>query len=543
MSLIRLLSLFLVIVLTGACSSYSRVSRQPLSRIAETDVQRTDARTARFRSGESIETLRALVESAQAASARFTANLSDADAQDDYNFVVGRIVEAIESSGLEPWNAPVDLGQGQTLAVTVPSLPPSVSLSEFEMTPADRYRFRGTHVENRTLREGVGAPIIAIGRDGDFTERDRFAQGDDIFHGMTALLRFEGPEATLEILEPLDVETVTLGGRRFDLAADFTASMALKLSEINVKKLELARLFKPDQFTDSARLFRLQPYDPDRIPVLFIHGLGNSPATFVPLISELRKDPVLRKKYQFWFFSHPSGVPYSVSTAELRSQLDELGEQFPKTKDMVVIGHSMGGMISRLLITDPGMDLWEAFFDKSPDELPFSDETREAVTRALIFEPRDDIDRVIFVSASLRGSEDATGWLGRLGAKLIGNPFDNDTISRELLAYRRAEIDIGDRQHLPNSVEILDPDSYWLRTVNALPLDASIPFHSLMGDRGQGGNLDRTEPVSSDGIVPYWSAHLEGAESEKVVPSDHWSHLHPEGMAEIRRILRLHLER
>ena len=60
------------------------------------------------------------------------------------------------------------------------------------MAPVDRYRFRGTHVRNRATREGVGAPIVAIGRGGNFTERDRFAQGDDIFHGMTALLRFDG---------------------------------------------------------------------------------------------------------------------------------------------------------------------------------------------------------------------------------------------------------------------------------------------------------------------------------------------------------------
>jgi hypothetical protein len=68
-----------------------------------------------------------------------------------------------------------------------------------------------------------------------------------------------------------------------------------------------------------------------------------------------------------------------------------------------------------------------------------------------------------------------------------------------------------------------------------------VPYHSLIGDRGRGGFLDRTRPESSDGIVPYWSSHMDGARSERVIPSGHWSHLHPLGMSEIKRILVEHL--
>ena len=65
-----------------------------------------------------------------------------------------------------------------------------------------------------------------------------------------------------------------------------------------------------------------------------------------------------------------------------------------------------------------------------------------------------------------------------------------------------------------------------------------MPYHSIMGDRGKGGNKDHTKPVSSDGVVPYWSSHLDGAQSELVVPSAHPAHQNSQAIAEVRRILR-----
>jgi hypothetical protein len=92
----------------------------------------------------------------------------------------------------------------------------------------------------------------------------------------------------------------------------------------------------------------------------------------------------------------------------------------------------------------------------------------------------------------------------------------------------------------PNSIDTLSPTNNFVREVNKLPVVPSIPFHSIMGDRGKGGNKDKTKPVSTDGFVPYWSSHLDGFASEKIVPSHHSAHQHPEGMQEVVRILKLH---
>ena len=58
-----------------------------------------------------------------------------------------------------------------------------------------------------------------------------------------------------------------------------------------------------------------------------------------------------------------------------------------------------------------------------------------------------------------------------------------------------------------------------------------------MGDRGKGGNKDRTKPVSTDSFVPYWSSHLDGAQSELIVPSRHSAHQNEKAIEEVRRIL------
>jgi hypothetical protein len=95
---------------------------------------------------------------------------------------------------------------------------------------------------------------------------------------------------------------------------------------------------------------------------------------------------------------------------------------------------------------------------------------------------------------------------------------------------------------MPNSIDFLNPENRFVKTLDKLPLAPGIPFHTILGDRGKGGNLSHTEPVSSDGIVPYWSSHLDGAQSEVIIPSGHWTNQHPQGIAEVKRILHLHLK-
>ena len=509
-----------------------------------TSEQKMLLNSAKALGDQSLRQIGLYLDSANVARAKLAEQPTDSLAQSDYNFAVARIVEIIGKKDLEPWGTPLACPSGNeaqwTLSLTPPDPRPEYHPSNFEIFPTDRYDFKGTLVGERSVRAGLGAPVVVQGKDLDFTKFDQFAQGDRVFYGMTALIRFDGTACELVLADPLQVADATLDDNQYRLATDFQAPLALALAELNPRKSELQKMFKPGEFVDTARLARLQPYDPEKIPVLFIHGLSNSPATWAPMIDHLRNNDEIRMKYQFWSFSYPTGLPYPIPAASLRTQLDQIKERYPDHKDIVIVGHSMGGMISRLLITDSGMQLWDASFDRPPDQMGLSETTRDLFSEALIFDSRTDVSRVIYCSASHRGSDDAISRMGKLGAKLIGDPLSRPDITEEALGAVNSGSAARKRNRIPNSIDLLDPDSPFLKLVDTFPPEPGIPYHSIIGDRGKGGNLDRTEPVSSDGIVPYWSSHLDGAESEIVIPSEHWTILHQQGMDEVKRILVQH---
>jgi pimeloyl-ACP methyl ester carboxylesterase len=265
----------------------------------------------------------------------------------------------------------------------------------------------------------------------------------------------------------------------------------------------------------------------------------DSQATWVPLINALRGDPEIRERYQFWFFSYPSGYPYPLSASILRRDMDAIAAGYPGHKKAVLIGHSMGGLISRLMITDSGDTLWRATFGKSPAQTKLSPTARGTLESALIFRHRPDVSRVIFVAAPLQGADMAKNWIGRLGSKLVKAPVTLLNIGTEAMKLmvpgQPGTLQI---KGVPNSVDTLAPNNRFVKAINTVPLTPGIPYHTIIGDRGKGDS-----PNSNDGFVPYWSSHMEGAQSEKIVPSGHSVHQNPEAIAEVMRILKLHARR
>ena len=93
----------------------------------------------------------------------------------------------------------------------------------------------------------------------------------------------------------------------------------------------------------------------------------------------------------------------------------------------------------------------------------------------------------------------------------------------------------GNSKILPNSVTSLSPKNPTLKVVDKAPM--RVPHHTILGDRGRGDS-----PNSSDGVVPYWSSHLDSAQSQKIVPGPHGSCELPQTIEELKRILHLHLK-
>lgn len=455
----------------------------------------------------------------------------------DYNFGIARIFQIVHDSKVDPWTTPLTVPspEGDFVLTHRPDPRPEWNPLRYEFTPADQFDVHGKYVSQRTIRPGIGAPIVAVEREPAKNARLDFAPSR-IFYSVTVVAHFEGNRCILDFEDPLAKESVTFHGRTMPLGADFTVPLAVMLQETDPAKHELSRLLDPEKYAHTAAIERLQPYDPNKTVILVIHGLMDSQATWTPMINTLRGDPVIRKYYQFWFYSYPSGYPYPYSAAILRTELDRVEARFPRMKPMVVIGHSMGGCISRLLLTDSGNELWLKIFGRPPDEVPLSPHVREYFRQELFFQHRPEVGRVIFIAAPLKGSNLATGILGKIAAVIIRDSTITSEANQEML---RATAHIREEELKPkrrsNSVDSLSPKSRFVNAINTIPTTPGIPYDTIIGDRGRGDS-----PNSSDGVVPYWSSHMSNAESEHIVPSDHSAHQNPQAIADVLAILKAH---
>ena len=297
-------------------------------------------------------------------------------ARRSYNFAVARMFSVIRKAKLDPWTAPMRVGVKGEFTLTWKRDPrPEWNLALYELIPADELNLKGTYVADHVTKEGIGAPLVAK-RALTAAQASQMFCPPYIFYSVTATAQFEGSRCVISINDPLAAESVRVDEHTYPLAADFTASYALLLAQEKPQKLGLIRLLRPQEYAATARVARLEPYNPDKTVLLVIHGLMDTPATWIPMLNDLRSDPYMRRNYQFWFYSYPSGYPYPYSALILRQELDAIEKKFPLRKKLVVIGHSMGGCISRTLITDPGMKLWMGAFGKPPEQMEMPAESK-----------------------------------------------------------------------------------------------------------------------------------------------------------------------
>ena len=336
-------------------------------------------------------------------------------------------------------------------------------------------------------------------------------------------------DVTLTLSDPTRRQMVTIGGRRQTLAANFGAALAYYPQPGLF--LGLMAMFRPANYENRAGLYMLEPYDPDRIPVVLIHGLMSVPQMWAPTASAIESDPELRGRYQFWVFAYPTGNPIMLSALRLRESLERVYQLYPRTKGMVLISHSMGGLVARTQAVTTRRVLWDRVFRGDADRLYAKLPPDNVVKRALIFDANPRVQRIVFICVPHRGAVLAINSIGSLGNSLISLPSTllNRTVDLADQIKRAAGV-----RRLPTGINGLSPRSPVLLGLDTLPIRA--PYHSIIGDRGRGDT-----PKSSDGVVAYWSSHLAGAQSELIVPGPHGSFALPQTIAELKRILHLHL--
>jgi pimeloyl-ACP methyl ester carboxylesterase len=289
-----------------------------------------------------------------------------------------------------------------------------------------------------------------------------------------------------------------------------------------------------------------EPYQPGKIPVLMVHGLLSSPVTWTPLFNDLRADPRLRKRFQFWFYLYPTGNPYLATAADLRlalarlrTELDPQGRD-PALDQMVLVGHSMGGLVCKLLTVDSGDHFWHLVSSQPFADIKGLPETRNELQRIFFFEHLPYVKRMVFLGTPHHGSKLSPSPPVRLASRLVRLPKSLMAAARDLV-LENPDLGPGHGRSvpfadgLPTSVDLLEPGSPALELLAARPRPEGVHYHSIIGEVFGKGDK------GGDRFVSYASAHLDGVDSELVIPADHFHvHHHPQAVLEVRRILLEH---
>jgi len=414
------------------------------------------------------------------------------------------------------------------------------------LSPVQDIAIRG--LANRYRRPGVGAPLAAS------TQPIVAEQGMQVAPRMklpmTAVLRLDAPRrqlaqrelrATLDLYNTYDVATTTIAGKAVPLEADETAVLAYVLASPEIWERELKAFFS-GVFSESTptQLASIDAYRPGRIPVVFVHGTASSAGRWGDMVNDLMDDSRIRERYQFWFFTYDTGNPVLYSAALLRQALQDSVRKLdpagidPALSEMVVIGHSQGGLLAKAMVVDTGDRVWNAIAYKPIDEVDLSPERRDLLRRAIFIKPMPNVRRVIFIATPHRGSYlteySVTEFLGRfltLPARIIETSAE--------LVRNAGDFKVNPRNLGSGSLFGMTPNNPVLQTMVATPIAPGVHANSIIAVAGNG-------PVegSNDGVVEYSSLHLDGVDSEYIVRSTHSTQSNPYAIEEVRRILQLH---
>lgn len=418
--------------------------------------------------------------------------------------------------------------------------------------------YRVTGLNNRHQTFGLGVPLVAIRTQSRSTSGPEQYHPDNLSFAVTALLRCDevdaegDPVCVLEFFDPREQHHVDIEGRKVPLETDLTTPLAYFLENPRApgRRLATLGLLNPIRVEDDRGFYMLEPYDPDRIPVVMVHGLWSSPLTWMDMFNDLRSFPEIRENYQFWFYLYPTGQPFWISAAQMRRDLREMrtvldpNDHSFKLHQTVLVGHSMGGLVSRLQTIDSEDQFWRIISDQPISRLQAEPEDRVKLTSTLVFQPDPSIRRVITIGTPHRGSEFANETTRWLAQKLITLPQMVMATGSRLVSQNPDFFKNTALLTTTTSIDSLAPDSPIFPVMLRAKKSPQVKYHNIAGQLSKGTLLSRFSE-SGDGVVSLASARLEpdDRESELIVDADHTEiHARPETIFEVRRILLEHLD-
>lgn len=427
-----------------------------------------------------------------------------------------------------------------------------------QLVAASSVSFAGLRSSYR--RDGFGAELVAM------MEAPTLAQAIEVEErkqdlpvysempaiNVTAVLNFSG-NTLEEILATRDVQleayspdqsSIQIRGQEVPLAANFTAAYGLWLAQSGFATESLRTLFGRGEGIREPHIYLMQPYDPNKRIIFMLHGLASSPEAWVNLANEIMGDEEMREHYQVWSVYYPTNAPIALNRYTISKAFNGTLRHFdpsgtaPASHDMVFIGHSMGGVIARLMLSDSGDVLWENTRQRYNLQGERLARVEAKLGPVLHFTPQPNVERAIFLASPHKGTDAAGNRLGRLIGRLVRLPLTIlGAFGDAFMALQDPGETDGKKPKEPvitNSIENLKASDPFIEASSALPIKPGLKYHSIIAKR----KADVPTPESDDGLVPYWSAHLDGALSEKVIVSGHSVQETPEAVLEVRRILR-----
>ena len=437
---------------------------------------------------------------------------------------------------------------------------PEALLSTYNMN------FSGLRSINR--RDGFGAEFVTILKEPTKAEEDKYIV-DPVHHkysnGMNPNIHkprylavsitaqpegnesvdsiLHNPNFKLKVFDPYSTEKIDVSGKSYPLAANFSAPYGLWLAENNLGAAAYLSLIDRDKRLTMPHLYMLEPYNPNKKVIVLVHGLASSPEAWIRLTNDIMGDNALREHYQVWQIFYSTNMPILESRFQINTIINQgfesIDQKSASAKDAVLIGHSMGGIIARLLVSDQNLSnnaqkmLKNRQFNRFKDDPVFN--------ARLNIQSVPNFNRAIFISAPHRGTDYADRWFTRAARKVIKLPGAflgalADSVDEKNLNPKKIlkDIDGGLIQNGPS--DLSHNSKFTQLTENVMPKKGMI-YHSIMGNITNSNDPD----IMTDGIVPYRSSHLDGAVSEKIIKGGHSIQETPEAVLELRRILKLHL--
>ena len=351
------------------------------------------------------------------------------------------------------------------------------------------------------------------------------------------------PEFDIKVYDPYSIDKVNIAGQPYSLAANFSAPYGLWLAENNLGAAAYLTLIDRDQHLTMPHLYMLEPYNPNKKIIVLVHGLASSPEAWIAVTNDIMGDAVLREHYQVWQVFYSTNMPILESRFQIYALLKQAFSTVkPKdaaAKDAVLVGHSMGGIISRLLVSDA--DISKQALGMMNNRQQTRLRKHPVIGERLKMQPIANFDRAIFLAAPHRGTDYADRWFTLAARKIIRLPATFLTTLADTLTSD--DVDLKDfvktltNDVIQNGPSDLSKKSKFMELTANIPPEKGLVFHSIMG------NITKSDDpnVITDGIVPYKSAHLDGAVSEKIIHGGHSIQETPEAILELRRILRQHL--